>query len=133
MSRFTEASAPNPRLQRTPSASPPSPLSRKPLGVGRAMSAPAWRAEAEQGSVGSPQTASSSLLRITTPSRWPGHAGQRLRAFTSRRMVEQSEKVVTMRAAPNTSLQRTPAAALPSPLSSKPLGLTKQHVSARYG
>ena len=25
---------PNPRLQRTPSAAPPSPLSRKPLGVG---------------------------------------------------------------------------------------------------
>jgi hypothetical protein len=28
----SEAASPNPRLQRTPSASPPSPLSRKPLG-----------------------------------------------------------------------------------------------------
>jgi hypothetical protein len=39
----------------------------------------------------------------------------------------QSGKVVAMRAAPNTSLQRTPAAALPLPLSSQPLGGRKHH------
>jgi TonB family protein len=37
-------------------------------------------------------------------------------------MIVRSEKVLAMRAAPNTSLQRTPAAALPSPLSSRALG-----------
>jgi hypothetical protein len=65
------------------------------------------------------------VTRISTPAPWPGHAGRRLSAWTSRRMVEQSEKVSAMRAAPNTSLQRTPAAALPSPLSSQALGGTK--------
>ena len=69
---------PNPRLQRTPSALPPSPLSRKPLGVGRARSAPACRAEAEQGSAGSRQATSISRFRITAPAPWPGHAGRRL-------------------------------------------------------
>jgi hypothetical protein len=50
-------------------------------------------------------------------------------------MVEQGEKVLAMRAAPNTSLQRTPAAAPPSPLISQALGgwsalFTKEE---RYG
>ena len=44
-------------------------------------------------------------------------------------MVEQSEKPMKMRAAPNTSLHRTPAAALPSPLSSQALGAARYLVA----
>ena len=84
---------PNPRLQRTRAALSlqtirgessslggvrRAPLSRKPLGVGRARCAPACRAEAEQGSAGSPQAASRGVARITAPAPWPGHAGRRL-------------------------------------------------------
>ena len=124
---------PNPRLQRTPSASPPSPLSRKPLGVGRARCAPASRAEPEQGSAESPQAASRGITRITAPAPWPSHAGRRLRAFTSRRILVQIEKVLARRAAPNKSLHRTPAAAPPSPVSSKPLGSSGQGVGRACG
>ena len=69
---------PNPRLQRTPSATPPSPLSRKPLGVGRMSCAPAGHAETEKGSAGSPQAASGGVARITAPAPWPGYGGRRL-------------------------------------------------------
>jgi hypothetical protein len=103
VSQFNHASAsgppPNPRLQRTPSASPPSPLSRKPLG------------DTRDGKCG---------VEIS-PSRAPrqvAHGGIRdTVALTLGR-----GGLVKFCSSPNNSLHRTPSAAPPSPVSSKPLG-----------
>jgi hypothetical protein len=84
--------------------------------------APACRAGAEQGSAGSPQAASRDVARITAPSPWPGHEGRRSSAEHRSIWSSKERKALAMRAAPNTSLHRTPAAAPPPPLSSRALG-----------
>jgi len=130
---------PNPRLQRTRSASPPSPLSRQPLGVGRLSSGPGFRnPTAGLRSVMSPNPrafpasppglAGVSLLRAVE-CRWlPAYRGTRPKG---------AKKCFSC---PNISLQRTPARGFlfsdssgfvcgPSPLSSWSLARTEDEVA----
>ena len=117
---------PNPRLQRTPLASPPSPLSRKPLGaavkrVGAGLVANRWshgsaairRAVMSFSRIAGPAPLAPALVgRLSRRSVW--------RIVSPRQIVWRGKSL-----APNKSLQRTRAAGVAlgsSPLSSQPLG-----------
>jgi hypothetical protein len=115
---------PNPRLQRTPSALPPSPLSRKPLGD-RGDVIRAGRDSRGRCTAAAPRSRSR-VPRINIIPRPVGAArtGQ-LRSEGPRRIVT-SRPVVRLRRefAPNPPLQRTRGAGFArtsSPLNGKPL------------
>ena len=127
---------PNPRLQRTPSASPPSPLSRQPLGrpesrhgtrlfnaTSSRLVVSAWRRArsfVHRGREGADRVGSCLGSPVSPSIRQRGGPGV---ANSSDRC--EARHLESWWGRPNTSLHRTPAAAPPSPVSSKPLGHRK--------
>jgi hypothetical protein len=104
---------PNPRLQRTPSASPPSPLSRKPLGS-RESSAAGARGRDHVIVHGRGVSMDDGETRLKPVA----GCQEQLRVSTRLESVGSAQRG----ALPNTALQRTSPAAPVPPLSAEPLG-----------
>ena len=107
---------PNPRLQRTPSASPPSPLSRQPLGS-RELPAAAWRGQDHVTARTRGVVVGGGEARLKSEA-----GGQDQLRFSLRLKPGGGGQLCAL---PNTALQPTASASPPPRLNAKPLGSTK--------